>query len=113
VLPKENRLHNHEEIEQLKATGRLFQFSHFGLLFIKRPDQSPSRFCFLVSTKVSKKACQRNLTKRRLSEAVKSNLLQMKSSFSVIVLAKKSLLEIELNEIKTEIINAFQKISLL
>jgi len=121
MLPKPYRLQDSQEVEKVKKEGKLYQSSFFGLLVLKRTlsaptelsvnsvEGSPSRFCFIVSTKLSKKATKRNRAKRVLSEAVRGLLPEIKPGFNGIFLGKKSLIGKNFSEIQEEINKIFCK----
>jgi ribonuclease P protein component len=113
VLPKKYRLQDYQEIERIKKEGQLYQSPLFGLLIYQKTDHSPSRFCFVVSTKVSKKSTQRNYLKRIYSEALKPILIKIKPGYDNIFLLKKNSLGKKMEEINRELIVAFTKNSLL
>ena len=114
MLPKQNRLPLRTELKRLKKEGRLFQGKLFGLLVGRsHPLGEPSRFAFIISTKIHKRAVKRNRAKRLLSEAIKDLLPQIKSGFDVVFLAKKNLIEANLWQIKKEISLLFRKTYLL
>jgi len=117
VLPRRYRLQNYQEIEKVKKEGKLYQISFFGLLILKRTlseaEGLPTRFAFIVSKKLSKKAVQRNRAKRLLSEAVRGLLPKVKPGFDIIFLGKKSLIGKSFSEIQVEVEKVFRKSGLL
>jgi len=70
------------------------------------------RFTFIVSTKVSKKAVQRNYLRRVYSEAVKFLLPKVKAG-DYLFLIKKNSLGRKMPEIKEQLIVAFSQRNLL
>ena len=113
MLPKKFRLHDYQEVEKVKKEGKLYQSPLFGLLVLEKPGQATSRFSFIVSTKLSKKAVQRNHLKRLLSEAVRGLLPKVKPGFDLVFLGKKSLIGKSLSEIQIEVNNIFCKSGLM
>lgn len=73
----------------------------------------PSRFGFIISTKVHKKAVKRNRAKRLLTEAVLSLSSKIKPGFDVVFLAKKKIIDISLEEIKKEVKRLFIEAELI
>jgi ribonuclease P protein component len=69
MLPPANRLRKEKEIKRVLASKRSCKN---GLLICKTAPNGleASRFCFVVSKKISNKAVVRNRLKRRLREAV-------------------------------------------
>lgn len=110
MLPKKFRL---QKFEEIKKKGKLFQFPLFGGLVLPQKEKNNSRFAFVVSSKISKKATERNRAKRLLSEAVRSFLPKIKSGFDVVFFAKKLIVGKEFVEIKNEVERIFKKANLL
>ena len=112
MLPFKNRLQATKDFEEAKTKGQKYQASLFGLL-VYPTNSEITRFGFIVSTKISKKATQRNKIKRRLRESVKKLLPVMKQGYDVIFLGKKDLLDKKLSEISVEVIHTLRKAGLL
>lgn len=102
MLPKRLRLSLKTDFARVQKKGRLFQGKIFSLLLSKKEKPGPSRFGFIISTKIHKKATKRNRARRLLIEAVQNQLPQIKSGFDCVFLAKKSIIGKELTEIKKE-----------
>lgn len=83
-----NRLQKKKDIDLVFKKGRTFKE---GLLLLKviETDLSVSRFAFIISQKVSKKANIRNRLKRRLKD-INQNLLKRKNSEETKVLSFSS-----------------------
>lgn len=79
MLPVANRLNSKFEFLKLKRYGRSVStpIFNFAYLFNQSP-QEPSRFGFIISKKIDKRATVRNGTKRRLREAVRLFLKDFK-----------------------------------
>lgn len=112
MLPKQHRLPLRIELRRVKKEGRLFQGKLFGLLLAPSP-KAQTRFAFIISTKVHKKAVKRNRAKRLLAAALRELLPQMKSGSDGVFLAKKSLVEADFKQIKQEVILLLKKVHLL
>jgi ribonuclease P protein component len=89
MLSREYILKGKKNFENVQKEGRLFQSSSFGIAYLKREDTGPSRFGFVVSTKIAKEAVQRNRIKRALSEAVRFMMKEIKEGYEVVFLAKQ------------------------
>jgi len=113
MLPTVNRLKKRVDFEKVKEVGRKFQSESFGLALVDRKDTKPTRFGFVVSTKISKKAVARNKVKRNLKNAVQRLLSEVGGGYDVIFLAKREILAKDLLELETEVKNIFKKIKLL
>ncbi len=117
MLPKEYRLQDYRQIEEVKKQGKLYQSPLFGFLVDKNQDERkaerfPSRFAFIVSTKIDKRAVKRNQLKRLYSEAVKSILSEIKKGNNFVFLVKKTSLNQKFEEIKRQILVSFSQAGL-
>lgn len=102
MLASTNRLPA-KEIDIVKRDGKLFQRKFFGICVINRSDISPSRFGFVVSTKISKFATIRNRIKRALRESVRYSLVNLNPGYDVVFLAKTVLTKVSTDEIMQEV----------
>lgn len=112
MLPKKYRLPLREELHQIQKKGGVYQFPLFGLLVAKNK-LSLSRFGFIVSNKIHKKAFKRNRIKRLFRESVRLLLPKVNPGFDVVFLAKKRILDKEFKAIQLAVKTAFKKIGLL
>lgn len=86
MLAKKNRL-SRKEIEAIKGKKLpITQGKFFGLIF--QPVAAEKKFAVIISSRVSKKAVERNRIKRQLFEAIRKTLLDQEGWF--LFLAKKS-----------------------
>mgnify|MGYP001616494774 CR=1 FL=1 len=90
MLPSENRLKKKKDFGQIFKRGRSFQDNVLSLRLTEK-NQKVSRFAFVVSLKVSKKAFLRNKIRRRLREIIKANLSKIKTGFDVVFTARQGL----------------------
>ncbi|MGB6838732.1 MAG: ribonuclease P protein component [Microgenomates group bacterium] len=109
MLARKNRIIGKSNFEKIKNEGVLYQGKAFGLAVLKREESNLPRFAFVISTKISKKAVERNRAKRRLGEAVRKNLDKTKNGFDVLFLAKKEILKSSAAEITDEITRLFKE----
>ena len=102
MLPKVNRLGSKNEFELVKKKGKLFQSKSFGAIVYNREDKTPSRFGFIVSKKVSRKAVDRNKAKRKLRNVISEQLENIDYGFDLLILAKKGALSQNFEGVKKE-----------
>lgn len=94
MIAKEYRLAGTYYIDRAKSQGKIFQFPDFGLcVFLRRgeDDGKLTKFAFVVSTKVSKHAVDRNRIKRVLNETVRYETQHLRTGYDVVFLTKKSI----------------------
>lgn len=73
ALTKTKRLSG-REIKEIIKRGKLFESDFFRIKFFPAPSTkvlSANKFAFIVGSRVSRKANQRNKIKRRVSEAIR------------------------------------------
>lgn len=102
MLPFKRRLNKENDILAVIRKGRMLS----GRIMTVRSLPSPfheSRFGFLVSKKISNRANQRNLVKRRLRHAVLQHLSQAKSGFDFLFTARPKILGSSYKEIEVEV----------
>lgn len=103
MLASKYRLSKKSDIEKVKKEGTLYKRKLFGVLVVKKKDTKVSRFGFIVSTKISKQAFQRNRIKRALREAVRHNLIIVGKGYDVLFLPKTIITRISTDEIMREV----------
>jgi len=111
MLPKENRLHKDKEIKDLAKSGQTFFLPELVIKY-KKNKEDKTKIAFIVSSRVDKRAVLRNKLTRRLKEATKDILPNLKSGYSVLIIAKKKALELEFKDIKKQLDFAFDKLKL-
>ncbi|MBU0572642.1 ribonuclease P protein component [Patescibacteria group bacterium] len=113
MLAKKHRLTGRSILEEVKKKGSLYQADSFGILVSKRTDDEPSRFAFIVSTKISKTAVDRNKAKRKLREAVNQKIGKVANGHDVVFLAKKMTLERKSEDLTREVEKVFKESGLI
>jgi len=84
MLPEINRLKKEKDFKDIFDKGKGFKQDSL-YLKIKNNDLEFSRFGFVISKKVSKKAVVRNKIKRRLREILKAKLPNIKKGIDGII----------------------------
>lgn len=112
MLPLKNRLKKKKDFDEVFKKGKGIE-GFFLFLKIKNNDLEESRFGFIVSQKVSKKAVIRNKIKRRLRETIASKKNFIKQGLDVVVLAKKGAERKNFLETKEELVGLLKKIKAL
>lgn len=114
MLPKKNRLQKNKDFERVFKKGRFFK-EDFLVLKVLFNNLKNSRFGFIVSSKVSKKAVLRNKIKRWLRAAVLSHLEKKaddktEKSIDIIIIVKPEQPKIKnFQEVKETINKIFKK----
>lgn len=103
MLAAKHRIRRKKEFEEIKEKGNLYQRDLFGAVVLKKEESLDSRFGFVVSTKISKHASQRNRIKRALREAVRHDLYIVGMGYDIIFLPKTNILSKSTDEIMREV----------
>jgi ribonuclease P protein component len=103
MLARKFRLTGAKEFGRIQREGKVYQSTNFGIAILKRGDEGPSRFGFIVSTKIAKDAVDRNRFKRAMSEAVRIASIDLTNGFDAVFLAKVSIIRVSTAEIMKEV----------
>ena len=79
------------------------------MLRVAPTKESESRFAFVVSTKVSKKAVVRNKLRRRLREIVRLELPHIQQGHDVLIAVRPQAIRMSYQELRTALIELFTK----
>lgn len=112
MLPQDSRLQNEKEIERVYKKGKSFK-EDFLVLKVVKNSLAKSRFAFIVSQKVSKKAVARNKVKRRLRETIKKQTKIISSGFDNLVIARSEAVERNFPEIEKVLIKLLKRAKLI
>lgn len=115
MLPKKNRLTKGEDFDLVKREGETIKGKNLLLKYLnlksknKKLTQRDSKIGIVVSTRVSKKATDRNRVKRQVRNSLFNILDKMQSGYKIVLLTRRSLLELSSSEIEKEVKNLFKK----
>ena len=114
MFTKKRRL-TKREIGEVKDKGSLLGTPFFSLLYFKPKGDglTLSKFAFVLSKKVSKKAIERNRTKRILAGSVRSLIKEIQEGYLVLFLVKKRAIGENKQVILETIADVFLRIGLL
>jgi len=107
MLAKQYRLKKQKDFDAVSKEQSFFE--DFLVLKKARNSMDISRFGFVVSSKVSKKAVKRNKVKRRLRSIVKDNIHSIITGYDIVIFTKKGIEEKEFKEIEQALINLLKK----
>ncbi|MFC1789887.1 ribonuclease P protein component [Patescibacteria group bacterium] len=108
MLAKVNRASSAEILFVLQK-GRLINGFLFSVLVFNLGDSRPPRFAFVISSKICKRAVERNRLKRLLRESLKPLLQRISLGTIVLFLGKKKLVGKESEFISIEVNKVFKK----
>lgn len=113
MLAKKFKLTGAKDFARVQDNGKVFQSDNFGIAYIERGDKDPSRFGFIVSTKIAKEAVDRNRCKRAMSEAVRIDSVNLAEGYDVVFLAKTSISRVSTTDIMKEVRLSLTKAGLM
>ncbi len=98
MLPKKQRL-TKKNLAYLFRKGKTVGNTHLNIRFMKNT-RLFSRFSITVSTKISKKAVERNLIRRRVYEIIRLNLGTLPQKYDIALITKPSILKLNFANLK-------------
>lgn len=112
MLPQKKRVERTIFPETLQR-GKSGYSPFLNLKCIKRDDAEESKFSFVVSKAVAKKAVQRNLLRRRGYSIIKDNQAKIRDSFTCIFFFKKESNALSFKELEKDILFLLKKADVL
>ncbi len=108
MIAKDIRISRKKDFDIILKSKSKFYSNNFVLRFSEN-ELSKSRFCVVVSKKISKRAVDRNRIRRRIYEAIRLNYDKIKPGFDFMILTKLSVLKLNYHEIEKDILYIFKK----
>ena len=108
MLSKANRLQTDQDYLNLIKRGRFIRSGYFNLRYLANKTNT-SRFGFVISTKVDKRAVVRNLLKRRLRAIIRASLPMIIPGFDVMIVARNEALKLDYPAIRQDILVLLDK----
>ncbi len=105
MLPRTNRLPV-KAIHELKRIGKLYKGFFLGVLVAKN-NLRESRAAIVVSTKVSKKASERNRIKRIIRSFLISGFVNKVGGYDILILVKSNIVDKGNDQIKQDLGKVF------
>ena len=102
MLARSHRLQGREEIKQILRKGSMVRERYFSLRCLKN-NLPFSRFGFVVSAKVSRKASARNLLKRRSRDIIRKKLPSIEKGHDFLFIFSPPAAEIGFSELEKEL----------
>lgn len=112
MLSPQNRLKNKKEFEEVFKKGKGFE-RDFLFLKIKKSNSKKSKFGFVISRKINKKAVARNKIKRRLRGIIKGEISKIEPGVDAVLIVKKDIEKKDFLEIKKTTIRLLKEAGIL
>lgn len=91
--------------------GKELKNKHFTIRFLEAENNKTNKYAIIIGNKISKKAVERNLLRRRIFNIIKNNnQMETDSSKNIVILPRKSVLEFSFNELEDSLIPLLNKI---
>ena len=113
MLSKERRLTSDWDFKMVRQRGKKIKTPLFDLYYLSKKGNVSSRFGFVISTKLDKRAVKRNRIKRILREEVRSIFSKIKHGFDFVFLVKREALEAEPDRVRKILREALKERELL
>jgi ribonuclease P protein component len=111
MLKRSQRITDNKDFQRIYRRGRYFTSAFFNLNYAPSLfDQT--RIGLVVSKKVTKKATERNLLKRRLREICRGFYPELRTGLDIIVSVKPQTAKLDFDRLKEELHNNFLSASL-
>jgi ribonuclease P protein component len=95
-----------------KEKGQKVFSKHFLVIALKQP-QGPTRLGITITTKVHRRAVQRNRLKRRIREVFRRAYTSLRPSFDLVVIARLGATDLDYRSVEKELIAGFNKLALV
>ncbi len=112
MLKKEFRIRKQKDFENVFGKG-FYASDRFLTLKAVENKMPFSRFGFVVSKKISKKAVERNRAKRLMSEAIRLTDEKIKPGFDVVFISRVGIVNKSMGEIKESVEKLLKRSGLL
>ncbi|MCK5044233.1 ribonuclease P protein component [Candidatus Parcubacteria bacterium] len=112
MLPKENRLRSKKDFDRVFREGRGLKEDFLYLKFAKN-NSNFSRFGFIVSQKVSKRAVVRNRLKRALRALIRTRMPRVKKGVDIVLIAISGLENKDFWELENIVDKIFERTKIL
>jgi len=119
MLPKENRLTDDYDFRRVRRLGKSYHCPFFKLALTRRKNvgtlpagRQASRFGFVISTKIDKRATVRNRIKRLLRQAIRERLEKIPAGFDFVLVVRPNIAGKSYEEICAAVDRTLSKISI-
>jgi len=109
MLPRQNRLSSSYDFRRIRRRGRSLGSPFFSLFVLRGSPEEPSRFGFVISSRLDKRAVRRNRIRRIFQDEVRKLLDQVRPGFSAAFWLRRAGMEASPPDIRQAIGRALQK----
>ena len=110
MLPKQHRLVSAKDFQRTLKKGRRLTGQFVTIRLESISPSKPTQIGFIVSTKISKKATDRNRIKRLLRENIRTEFLpNFRKPFQAVVIARQNIIDKDFWQINADLKKIFIK----
>lgn len=109
MLKKALRITHPKDFDRINTHGTQKGNSHIIIKYIKN-DLEFSRFGFIISNRISKKAVVRNKIKRQLREIIRLNYDKLPVNYDIVIYSKGKILELDYSTLEKSVLSLLKKI---
>lgn len=109
MLAKKYKLKKKNDFKKVFDNGKYYQQGFISLKFFKN-NLDITRFGLIVSSKISKKAVERNKIKRRIENTIQINQKNIKTGFDIIILVRPEIVKEKYINIKKNLLILLNKL---
>lgn len=110
-MKKINTVIDSKDFEEAIHKGKLFKNKDL-ILYIIKKDNKYYRFGISVGKKISKRAVDRNLLKRRLKSIIDNNKKLYQNNLDYIIIMKKTCLDLSYQELENSFLDIIKKVKI-
>lgn len=109
MLPQKLRLNKTKDIENVSKKGKSIGSKFFVLKYLPNSSKN-SRIGFVISTKISKKAVERNKIKRQMREIIRTHINEIPHGYDILFFTKVSIKDVNFSTLEETILKKLSKI---
>ncbi len=112
MLSRKYSLSKKKQVAEVFQKGKIYFSPFFNIKFLPN-NLNHSRFCIIISAKISKKAVVRNKLKRRLRAILYHNLSNFSQNYDIIILTKPAAVVADYQQLQEKIQQFIKKLNSL
>jgi ribonuclease P protein component len=113
MLSSRNRFHGHGSLRFVHANGKIVRSRYFVCKYSANPRRTTPRIAVIVSKKIIKSAVKRNRIRRRLYEAIRTELPKLSNQSDIVfIVVSVEVLTAESSDLTLAVQQAFSQAGL-
>lgn len=113
MLARHYTLKTTKDFTRVKKNGKAYRSKSFTVYYVPQDNPATSRFGFIISTKISKKASLRNRARRVLADGVRFSCTELKDGFDSLFVAKPTIIKTYTADLIKEVRKTLEEIDLI